>query len=318
MTNGNEIFNWPRYWYPNDQNDFYIFSQFGYLNLPTKELYPYYSFVPSKLSDLSDIPVLILLGDPGTGKSQSLADEQNRLGTNNNNEIIYCDLKEYGNGDQQELAELLNQEKLSELKEGIKLWLLIDGLDECGLPDPSNWLIRNFINKITTLDRVYVRIACRVSSWPEKLEEALHRQWQSKDDSLVKKLRLCPLREEDLRIAAQTMGLDANGFLQVVAQGDAQQLAALPVTANFMLNLYSKGQLPSQRTDIFEKGLRSICEDSPARRNTKLKGQVCSDKRFIVAARLSLGYILLGSNGIWNGPEFECPSNLFLTRDIYG
>ena len=318
MTNGNDIFKWPRYWYPNDQNDFYIFTQFGYLNLPTEELHPYYPFVPSKLSELTDIPVLILLGDAGTGKSQSLVDERNRLQADNKNEIIYCDLRVYGNGDQQELTELLSQEKLSKLKEGIKLWLLIDGLDECGLPDPSNWLIRNFINKITTQDRVYVRIACRGSSWPDELEEALHRQWQSKDDSLVKKLRLCPLREEDLRIAAQTMGLDADKFLQTVADGEAEVFAALPVTANFMLNLYSKRQLPSHRNEIFEKGLHLICEDSPARRNTKLKGEVSSDKRFIIAARLSLGYILLGSNGIWNGPRVECPSNLFLSGDIYG
>jgi hypothetical protein len=318
MTNGNEIFNWPRYWYPNDQNDFFIFTQFGYLNLPTEELSPYYNFVPSRLSELESIHILILLGDAGTGKSQSLVDERNRLQADNKNEIIYCDLKVYGSGDQQELAEILNQKDFNKLEEDIKLWFLIDGLDECGLYDPSDWLIRKFINKITTPNRVYIRISCRVSSWPETLEEAFRRKWQSTGESPVKKLRLCPLREEDLRIAAQTMGLDADGFLQVVAQGDAQQLAALPVTANFMLNLYSKGQLPSQRTDIFEKGLNLICEDSPARRNTKRKGQISSDKRFIVAARLSLGYIMLGSNGIWNGPRDECPSNLFLSRDIYG
>jgi hypothetical protein len=320
MPGNNAIFPWTRYWFDKQDNNYQLFCQQGYLTLPAEKYRSYYSAIPAQLSELTNIPVLILLGEPGSGKSQSLEDEYRRLQLEDpDTAVVFCDLKSYGSGDQQSLKELLlDRDKLSLVEQGQKLWILLDGLDECGIHAPAEWLIREFINKVDNPERIFVRIACRESSWSENLEKALQERWRSTSKSAVKKKRLCPLREQDVRTAAQGMGLDADNYLQAVAEREVKELAALPVTAKFMLALYQQGELPERRTDIFEKGLRLLCEDSPARRDAGKLGSVSPDVRFIAAARLSLGYTLQGCNGIWNGSHLECPQGSFAAEQVRG
>lgn len=320
MTDNNATFPWTRYWFDEQNDSYHSFCQEGYLTLPAEQYRHYYSVIPAQLSELTSVPVLILLGEPGSGKSQSLNDEYHRLKSEDSDSaVVFCDLKTYGDGGQQSLKEvLLDKDKLSLVEQGQKLWILLDGLDECGIHAPAEWLIREFVNKLDTPERVFVRITCRASSWSEKLEKALQERWQSICKLPVQKMRLFPLREQDVHTAAQEMGIDANSYLQAVAEREVEELAALPVTAKFMLALYQQGELPKRRADIFKKGLRLLCEDSPARRDSGKYGNVSPDVRFIAVARLSLGYILQGCNGIWNGSILECPQGLFAAAQIRG
>jgi len=294
MTDSNPIFPWPRYWFPEGDSDYSAFFQRGYLILPTEEHQHYYPSLPTKLSELTQTSVLILLGDPGLGKSQALSDEHKRLESEEPDDlVVFCDLKTYRPGEQTDLkAKLLDKEKLVLVEQGRKLWVLIDGLDECGLYSPADWLQREFINKIDHPERVFVRISCRASSWPEFLENAFQDRWQTTNDTPVKMLRLCPLREEDVLIAARASGIDEDKYLKAIAEREVEQLAAIPVTLGFMLELYKQGRLPQKRTEIFEEGLRLLCEDSPVRRKYEKAGSVSTEARFLTAARLSVGCLL--------------------------
>lgn len=320
MSDNKSCFPWPRYWFPEGSSDYGTFIQHGYLTLPPPEHSLYFSTVPSQLTDLTQTPVLILLGEPGYGKSQSLIEERNRLNSEQADDlVIFCDLKTFGSGDQQSLQHyLLDQEKLRLVEQGQRLWVLLDGLDECMLPTPADWLIREFINKISNPERVFVRITCRASSWPELLEKAFLERWSSVTNEPVKIWRLCPLREEDVSTAAQVSQINAEEFLSAIAERNVEELAALPVTLRFMLKLFRQNQLPQQRTETFEKGLKLLCEDSPERRKSQKKSHVSTDTRFLAASKMALGYILHGCNGIWHGPGVDCPQGLFTTKEIVG
>jgi len=111
MSDNKSCFPWPRYWLPEGSSDYGTFIQRGYLTLPPPEYSLYFSTVPSQLTDLTQTPVLILLGEPGYGKSQSLIEECNRLNSEQADDlVIFCDLKTFGSGDQQSLQHhLLDQ-----------------------------------------------------------------------------------------------------------------------------------------------------------------------------------------------------------------
>ncbi|MDP1774454.1 MAG: hypothetical protein Q8L15_19480 [Methylobacter sp.] len=308
------IFPWKRYWFPEGNVHYQEFVQGGFLQLPHAEYSPFYPAVPKELADLTEIPVLVLLGEPGYGKSQTLSDEKNRLSEQQPDDlIIFFDLKTAVAGDEKQL---LDDDKFHLVDQGRRLWILLDGLDECTLPSPANWLIDRFINKINNPERVFVRITCRPSYWPEQLQTAFQDRWNSVAKTTVETWRLCPLLEDDVRTAAQLSSIDAEPLLKTIAERHIEQLAALPVTLQFILGLYQKGELPSQRTEIFEKGLKLLCADSPERRSSTIKSQISADVRFQTAARIALGYILQGCNGIWNGPSVECSSGLFDAKQV--
>lgn len=191
MSDNKCTFPWPRYWFPEGNGD-NSFVQSGYLTLPSPEYSHYYPAIPKQLSEMAQIPVLILLGEPGYGKSQALEDEKQRLEKEQTEDlVIFEDLKTFVSGSEQRL---LDANKFKLVEQGCRLWILLDGLDECTLPASGDWLISNFINKINNPERVFVRITCRPSHWPEKLEKAFLERWRSVVKSPVELWRLCPLR----------------------------------------------------------------------------------------------------------------------------
>ncbi|MER0170945.1 MAG: hypothetical protein DU489_10130 [Nitrosomonas sp.] len=257
---------------------------------------------------------MILLGEPGYGKSQALEDEKQRLEKEQTEDlVIFEDLKTFVSGSEQRL---LDANKFKLVEQSCRLWILLDGLDECTLPASGDWLISNFIKKINNPERVFVRITCRPSHWPEKLAEAFLERWRSVTKSPVELWRLCPLSQDDIRIAANTSQIDAEDFLNTVAERNAEQLAALPVTLHFMLMLFQEKRLPQLRTEIFEQGLELLCNDSPDREASGIKSQIPTGDRFQVAAKIALGYILQGCNSIWLGSRVQCPSGLFDANEV--
>ncbi|PTQ88085.1 hypothetical protein C8R28_100285 [Nitrosomonas ureae] len=211
---------------------------------------------------------------------------------------------------------MLDIEKFKFVEQGRRLWILLDSLDECTLPAPGDWLISNFINKINNPERVFVRITCRPSHWPEKLEKAFLERWCSVARLPVELWRLCPLRQADICIAANASQIDTEVFLDTVAERNAEQLAALPVTLQFMLKLFQEKRLPELRTEIFEQGLELLCEDSQGRQASGIKSQIPTGDRFQVAAKIALGYILQGCNSIWLGSRLQCPTGTFDAKQV--
>lgn len=306
-------FPWPRYWFP-EGNSNSVFVQSGYLALPPAEHSHYYQALPKQLAELTQIPVLILLGEPGYGKSHALADERKRLEKEHLEDlVIFEDLKTFVPGSEQRL---LDSDAFKLVEQGRRLWILLDSFDECTLPAPGDWLISNFINKVKDPERVFVRITCRPSHWPERLEKAFSERWGSVAESPVASWRLCPLRQDNIRLAANLSQIDAEGFLNTVTERNVEQLAALPVTLRFMLGLFKENRLPKLRTEIFEQGLELLCEDSPERQSTGVKSQIPASDRFRTATKIAVGYVLQGCNSVWLGPRVQCPIGLFDARQV--
>src|SRR2546425_541601 len=84
-----------------------------------------------------------------------------------------------------------------------------------------------------------------------ELQRALAKAW-GKD--AVQYLQLAPLRESDVRVAAETDGiLDVDEFMSQVAARDVGALAARPVTLRLLLRTYAKsGSFPHSRPELYD------------------------------------------------------------------
>src|SRR4030042_4637967 len=121
------------------------------------------------------MPCLILLGEPGIGKSQAIEDEIDNLkkGVSGEDEILYIDLKAYGS-EQRLWDDLFKSETWRKFQQGKnKLYLFIDSLDEARLRIPNiTPLILDGLKK-SSIEQLSLRIACRTAEWLWSFKEGL-------------------------------------------------------------------------------------------------------------------------------------------------
>ena len=87
-------YNWKRFWCPRDGS--IDLSDDGFLCDPETEFFKYVKSDVVSFEEIADKPCLILLGEPGIGKSIALSDEFNIL-SKQNHKCFYKDLGLYGN-----------------------------------------------------------------------------------------------------------------------------------------------------------------------------------------------------------------------------
>ena len=62
-----------------------------------------------------------------------------------------------------------------------KLQLFLDGLDEAivQIKSATRQIYKHIANNKAHLDRLYLRITCRIADWPEEFEDELKQAWPS-------------------------------------------------------------------------------------------------------------------------------------------
>ncbi|MCA9499833.1 MAG: hypothetical protein KC588_11620, partial [Nitrospira sp.] len=246
---------------------------------------------------------LILLGDPGMGKSTVLSEQESISGKmqhDSSQKYLFLNLRSYKT-DSRLADDLLKSSTFKEWLAGTHtLHLFLDSLDE-GLLS-INTLAAFFADEFKKIpsERLYLRIACRTVEWPDLLENALQ-DWLGKD--VVQHYVLAPLRKKDVEEAARVSGLGADHFLIQVESSAVVPLAIKPVTLKFLLSVYRKqGSLPSSQSTLYLEGCRLLAaEPSDSRRAAGYQGELTAGQRMAVAARIAAGMIFGNRNAIYLG-----------------
>lgn len=292
-------FPWKRFWCPPEGK--LQLDNWGYLTDPEGEYGR--SLNPDVVSfeRIRDTPCLILLGEPGIGKSQAIEDEIEHLKeeiSEKDELLLQIDLKGYGSEERlsKDIFESGKWEKFINGKG--KLHLFLDSLDEVRIkiPEVTDLILKGI--ELSLIDRLYFRIACRTAEFPWSFKNSMIGLWK---EGQVKAYELAPLRLCDVQQAANLMAISASEFFSAINEKNAGPLASKPITLDFLLNLFRNNHcFPESQIELYEKGCLYLCEEPAEGRREKgdsdkrYVGYLTSEQRLAVASRIAA--VLIFSN----------------------
>ena len=313
------IYDWKRFWCPRDA--IVHLSDNGFLPNPEEEFASYVNPSIQTFESIAGNPCLVLVGEPGSGKSHSLRAAFQELKTKGLAEearALFLDLGSYGN-EQRLVNDLFGSAAVrSCLQENHYVHVYLDSLDECQLEIRQVGKILGAEFEKLPVERVHLRIACRTADWPPGLESDLKALWGEESLGVFE---LMYLRRLDVEQAAQANGFDPNTFIQELRQKEAVPLATKPLTLNFLLDIYKKtNSLPGKKSELYRQGCRNLCEEtSQPRRDRGETGDHSPGQRLMTAARIAAITMFGNRPAIWTGPEQQIQLHEDLaTSDLIG
>lgn len=301
------MYSWKRFWCHwggefrlTDEGYLYDaeFDQFGNM---CPDIVPFHS--------ISETRCLILLGEPGIGKTSAMNAEAKSIDAKieiAGGKTLRLDLNTIITDT--DLSESLFKSKIFKEwnRSEYTLHIFLDSLDECLLRIDN--LAAKLINKLKDChnERLYLRIACRTADWQRLrvLERELRNIW---DNDQVRVYELLPLRRVDVEEAAKSNGVDPQIFLSLIERKEAVPLAIKPVTLKFLIDMYLENKdIPYAKAELYLKGCKILCKETNEYRiASQHTGKLTADQRMTVAARIAA--IMLFSM-----------KNIINLNDIYG
>jgi hypothetical protein len=285
------VLEWRRGWIPRGLQTAQPFDAW----LPEPDELAFISSEVVELDDLADVPCLLLVGEPGSGKSYELyrAARQAEESKDAGDEVKFFDL-----GRPASAAEL--KDDLFAAPELIRfkasqgrLFLFLDSLDEAKVQVRK--VVRVLKDELDGLDfgRLVLRVACRTFDLPQSFVEWLENRYR---DNNVWTIELAPLRRSEAGAAARTAGLDPSAFLGEVDAVGAEAFAARPLTLKLLIRIIqAEGRLPARLHDIYLRGLKLMAveydEDRPS-------AGLSSTAALAVASRIAAATVLAGHDAV--------------------
>lgn len=314
-----QIYNWKRFWCTRAAQ--INLGDRGYLVDPESEYGHLLNPELVGLESIADLPCLILLGEPGVGKSQEMA-----------NLFKYTVEKIEPSHPPLELnlrscnslsTDLIHDRDFIDWINGShRLYLFLDSLDEGMLTvgNLATQLVDEFNkNKYRDkLDRLYIRVACRTAVLPQILEQGLKKLWGEN----LAIYELAPLRYVDVENAATAENIEPQNFLSEVWDKTLVPLAIKPLTLSFLLNIYKRNgdkfSPDGTLCNLYLEGCRLLCEENNlSRQSANQKGTLEADERLIIAARIAAITVFANRFAIWTGTDRgEVPAEDVLLRQL--
>lgn len=309
-----QVYKWNRFWCPRSGS--MNLADGGFLYDPDGEWGKAYNPDLVTFEVISKAPCLVLLGEPGIGKTHTIAAELHKIETviqKQGDELLFLDLRSYGSEDRL-VTDLFSSHEFTKWQHGShQLYIFLDSLDECLLRIEvlSTLLIDKLRKYRKNIDRLHLRIACRTAVWQPSLEEGLKEIWER---DTIEVYELAPLRRRDIVEAVETRGLSADEFIKEVERKEIVSLAIKPVTLEFLLNIYQNhnGRFPPNQKlqELYLEGCRQLCveaKDKNRHPSTKI-GTLDTEQRLIIAARIAAITIFANRFAVWTGERVDAPA----------
>ena len=286
----NQNFKWKRFWC--SRTGSISLNDGGFLFDPESEYAHYYNRDVVTFEAIQKQPCLILLGEPGVGKTTAIKSEILRLQIEKNEEkkdiYIYKDLNEYGD-ENRLIQEIFDSQTIHNWMDGKHyLHLFLDSIDECLMNIPNlSPILRNRICDLKgKSSRLTVRFSCRTGNWPEILTNEFCAIWGDKNVGVYE---LAPLRRKDVAEAVQASGFDPTQFLKAVENKEIQPLAINPLTLIYLIDEFrTNGNFSRSRSQLFFTSCKLLCtEKNPYREFSERTEFVSQSRRLALASRIA-------------------------------
>lgn len=289
----------------------------GFLPDPSNEFARAYHPEAVPLADADTIRCLVLIGEPGLGKTTELRSDFERV-ERLGHAAQFINLGSTRDDSRLE-GKIFGTDVFREWKQGSHhLHLYLDALDEAllRLETISDLLLEGLDD--VALDRLSLRLSCRTADRLLSLEQELERRFGAENFG---RLELLPLRRSDIEATATEADVDGGAFVADVISQGLQPFAMIPVTLNLLLgSAQSRDGLPDDRGTIYEDGLLALADEWDDRRRSgaSTRGAVLPAGRLALASRIAAALALSGRTAVAIDRKTARDNDLPTAADLSG
>lgn len=300
---------WQRFWRPLDSTVDCGENGRGLLADPESEFGRFQNPNLHRLGSLvPPIGPLILCGEPGMGKTSELSRLYQQLTGEQQTACAFVKLNARQHiGDMAELREhTIKSERWLDWRAGTHtLTFMLDAVDEGRVRIPA--LVSQLAGMLGNepVERLRLILTCRSAEWPHEMGRELLALWHLPDIKNKPLYELCPLRQVDAVLAAETYGLPADTFMSALWEKQISGMATRPVTLLFLLDEFrSNHAFPATRQQLYERGVRKLCHEVDPQRIEALQSRrkteniVTLDQRLSAAEQIAAVALCSGSSSI--------------------
>ncbi|GAB93054.1 NACHT domain-containing protein [Gordonia rhizosphera] len=246
---------------------------------------------------LADRRCLILLGEPGIGKTTAVGDGSVLA-------PLCCGV------DSIFKIDLVGKSRESSVHRAFKgvvdragdgdVCLTVDGFDEAQRQIPGLFsVILDYVDDIGP-ERLWLRVVSRASDWEVRYTKDFDERFSS-----CESMFLLPLTRANVSNFAEGRGVDPERFLRDVERKGVEAIAARPLTLDLLLRVYERdGALPNRSADLYERGMSALCEELSDDRGPR-QPRLVPGRAMEIAARTAAVMAFGGKSSIWLGPEAQ-------------
>ncbi|MBC1802177.1 NACHT domain-containing protein [Listeria booriae] len=287
-----------RYWYSEEQAAYFMEqSVLDDFMLDTDK----YMNNATIYKDIAWIPFLILLGEPGIGKSTELE----KIRSNTTADKVYVDLSNCYN-EENVVSNVFNNEQIETWKNNnSSMYLFLDSFDECQsrMPSIGILLIQEFQKLKAFKERLFVRITSRSTEWPSFFLDDIKKAWYPYKQvnqviNEVQIFNLAPLQLVNVTEVLRDKKINVDKFVQEAERAKVIPFLLRPVTLNMLINIYDENErFPTDIFDLYFNGCQRLCGEINSKRTEKTgKLPLASQKSFIIASRIAAISIFTNRN----------------------
>lgn len=236
------------------------------------------------LADFRHTPAWVLLGEPGSGKSEALRMEAEETG-----------------GEFLTASTFINSHSMLSHWRGKTLF--IDAMDEARASGTDSLTLR-IANQLRQLDCPAFRLSCRAADWLGSMDKA-DLQDLSPDGKLLT-LQLSPLTDSDIgQILQLNHGVvDPDDFVALAERHDIKQLLNNPQTLNLIAKAIQEDQWPESREQVYRLACEKLAYENDRRHRSHKRNNAIDNKTVTQAAgQLFATLLLAGKSGIARDDE---------------
>lgn len=265
----------------------------------------------SEWSNWDTVPCVLLLGEPGSGKTSEFVHHLAQL--NESDKAAFMSRwQDWCEGD--DIFATLNDRNgfFAALDDGQTVWWFIDALDEGRIKTERAFdVIKKGLRELKergALDSVQLRISCRSRDWRPTEANQLKSFFpdigsEEEATSSVVTLQLLPLDE----VAVRTLAFEklrkqevVNRFMEALARRHVVPLAGQPLLLAMMLQLFQQGDetLGCDRTGLYERAVDNLNIEHNSERKDQAPPQTMPARRLSIAIKLAVHAVFGGKDAI--------------------
>ena len=255
-----------RLWIPRGQP--VMVDEQGYTVFVSGKWRPYYNAdakLTSELLDVSD--VIVLLGEPGSGKSFELSLLNARAHEVASRHVSYLDLGRYPEAGRLDAA--LRRELRACMNDSVPTILFLDSLDESRVNIKCAEAVLEDALLDVSPNLLQLVITCRTPAWPDSLTEFLQKHWKKNNsqNSAVSIFEIVPYSKEQVSIRLSENSLDKNSFFEAINSSNAHGLARQPLGLKFLMSQFMDGStFSTSRWELYDRGCAALLKENNSRR----------------------------------------------------